>query len=273
MDKLVRRWKQTGLYETLQQVKDVYCEPKRNDEQLTQLMKDFGTSAKSQGALMLCIYRGKMSEGIDFADEKARAVICVGIPFPGVRDPKVTSKKSYNDEYSRTKNLLNGGEWFEVQAFRALNQALGRCIRHRHDYGAIILLDQRFSGQRYIKNLPKWIRHRLKTFNMNEAACELERFITHASTHYKRDIDPIEPVQASSQCEHAPLIKKEIKEALNNSDHPIILDDSDDTVHTEDPASSIRTHVVKDLNTSLLSVNLSKVFAVNLVSTDTPSFF
>ncbi len=27
-----------------------------------------------------------MSEGLDFADNNARAVICVGIPFPNVKD-------------------------------------------------------------------------------------------------------------------------------------------------------------------------------------------
>ena len=31
-----------------------------------------------------------------------------------------------------------------VQAMRAVNQAMGRVIRHRWDYGAIILADKRF---------------------------------------------------------------------------------------------------------------------------------
>jgi len=26
---------------------------------------------------------------------------------------------------------MGGRQWYEIQAFRALNQALGRCIRHR----------------------------------------------------------------------------------------------------------------------------------------------
>jgi Rad3-related DNA helicase len=33
---------------------------------------------------------------------------------------------------------------FTLQASRAVNQALGRCIRHRNDFGAVILLDRRF---------------------------------------------------------------------------------------------------------------------------------
>ena len=39
---------------------------------------------------------------------------------------------------------------------RALNQAIGRCIRHKHDYGGIILLDQRFGDTRNQRNLSCW---------------------------------------------------------------------------------------------------------------------
>lgn len=39
---------------------------------------------------------------------------------------------------------LSGQEWYSQQATRAVNQAMGRVIRHRHDYGAIILADERF---------------------------------------------------------------------------------------------------------------------------------
>lgn len=39
---------------------------------------------------------------------------------------------------------LTGEEWYNQQATRAVNQAVGRVIRHRHDYGAIILCDERF---------------------------------------------------------------------------------------------------------------------------------
>lgn len=41
--------------------------------------------------------------------------------------------------------VLGGQEWYKQQASRAVNQAVGRVIRHRHDYGAIILCDERYS--------------------------------------------------------------------------------------------------------------------------------
>ncbi len=55
----------------------------------------------------------------------------VGIPYPNIKDRLIELKKAYNDANSVTRGLLRGKEWYEIQAYRALNQALGRCIRHR----------------------------------------------------------------------------------------------------------------------------------------------
>ncbi len=42
---------------------------------------------------------------------------------------------------------LAGDAWYVQQAARAVNQAMGRVIRHRRDYGAIILADERFRAR------------------------------------------------------------------------------------------------------------------------------
>jgi regulator of telomere elongation helicase 1 len=41
---------------------------------------------------------------------------------------------------------LTGREWYRQQASRAVNQAIGRVIRHRQDFGAILLCDTRYSS-------------------------------------------------------------------------------------------------------------------------------
>ncbi|KAG6736597.1 hypothetical protein POTOM_060536 [Populus tomentosa] len=119
-------------------------------------------NSEKGGAAFLAVCRGKVSEGIDFSDDYARVVvsfsvivvlvglsqIVVGIPFPNINDIQVGLKKKYNDAYKTSKNLLGGNEWYCQQAFRALNQAVGRCIRHKFDYGSIILLDERYKEER-----------------------------------------------------------------------------------------------------------------------------
>jgi Fanconi anemia group J protein len=49
------------------------------------------------GAVLFAVCRGKVSEGLDFADNNARLVIAVGIPYPNVRDTKVQLKQAYNN--------------------------------------------------------------------------------------------------------------------------------------------------------------------------------
>jgi Rad3-related DNA helicase len=41
-----------------------------------------------KGAILLAVCRGRSSEGIDFTDEIARAVLIVGIPFPSFVDKR-----------------------------------------------------------------------------------------------------------------------------------------------------------------------------------------
>jgi hypothetical protein len=98
---------------------------------------------------------------LDFADKKARAVIICGIPFPPAKDPKVLIKKRILDD---ARLGLSGAEWYKQQASRAVNQAIGRVIRHRRDYGAILLCDARFGQPGNIQQLPVWVRPHVHLF-------------------------------------------------------------------------------------------------------------
>jgi Rad3-related DNA helicase len=92
--------------------------------------------------VLFAVFRGKMSEGISFNDDNARGVICVGIPFPSSFERSIKAKKSYNDEQrklAKRLDLLPGDSWYSQQAYRAIAQALGRCIRHAGDYGKCLL--------------------------------------------------------------------------------------------------------------------------------------
>lgn len=45
---------------------------------------------------------------------------------------------------------------------RAVNQSIGRAIRHANDYACILLVDRRFASSRIRNKLPKWIGDELK---------------------------------------------------------------------------------------------------------------
>ena len=45
---------------------------------------------------------------------------------------------------------------------RAINQALGRVIRHALDYGMIFLIDTRYCDNKMQRELPEWITQSIK---------------------------------------------------------------------------------------------------------------
>jgi regulator of telomere elongation helicase 1 len=109
--------------------------------------------------VFIAVCRGKLSEGIDFTDNAARCVIIAGIPYPQIFDPKVVTKRDYLDrKYANGKSSINGNSWYKLQACRAVNQAVGRVIRHANDYGAIILMDERFCTHNM--HISSWLNSR-----------------------------------------------------------------------------------------------------------------
>ncbi|CAN9511201.1 unnamed protein product [Ophioblennius macclurei] len=165
LDKLRDRWTTTGLWEKLEHHKVVITEPrggpKADFEGLLQVYYDAIKYCEDRdGALLIAVCRGKVSEGLDFTDDNARAVVTVGIPFPNIKDLQVELKMKYNDQHCSSRGVLPGHCWYEIQAYRALNQALGRCIRHRNDWGALILVDDRYRNNpnKYTTGLSKWVR-------------------------------------------------------------------------------------------------------------------
>nr|XP_046244527.1 Fanconi anemia group J protein [Scatophagus argus] len=165
LDKLRDRWTNTGLWGKLEQQKTVITEPRGGgkgdfDELLQTYYDAIKYCEEGDGALLIAVCRGKVSEGLDFTDDNARAVVTIGIPFPNIKDLQVELKMKYNDQHCKSRGLLPGNRWYEIQAYRALNQALGRCIRHRNDWGALILVDDRYRNNpnKYITGLSKWVR-------------------------------------------------------------------------------------------------------------------
>ncbi|XP_018915007.2 Fanconi anemia group J protein homolog isoform X1 [Bemisia tabaci] len=159
LEKLVNRWESTGLLDEISEHKYILIEPRRMDH-LQTVMEKFYEYVQEKGALFFAVFRGKVSEGINFSDNYARCVISVGIPYPNAKDNLVKLKKDFNNEFRLKNNdILSGDKWYQIQAYRALNQALGRCIRHKNDWGAILLIDHRFSRKQNVEGLSKWIKN------------------------------------------------------------------------------------------------------------------
>ena len=130
-------------------------------------------SRSSRGAALFAVYRGKAAEGIDFTDHMARLVICVGIPYRALNDERTVAKKEFNDQYG----VCSGDEWYLTDAIIAVNQALGRCIRHKDVYGALMLIDERWEAESFRSRLPRWLSSSFRSMsNSNEVTAALVSF-------------------------------------------------------------------------------------------------
>ena len=122
-------------------------------------MKTHMQTSKS-GSILVSVCRGKVSEGYDFNDDLARVVMIIGLPYPNIGDTKIIMRQEYFIEKSKSF------EWLKDQAVRAVNQALGRVIRHKNDFGAIYLVDKRYSDNlSYSEKISKWVRDSIQGIN------------------------------------------------------------------------------------------------------------
>ena len=84
--------------------KKVFIEPRGGGhEALTSCLSMYLKHCEKCNAM--AVFRGKISEGIDFSDRYARAVLIVGIPYPSFADVRVKLKKAHLDSQAVGKVL------------------------------------------------------------------------------------------------------------------------------------------------------------------------
>ncbi|EXV00486.1 DEAD-like helicases superfamily protein [Metarhizium robertsii] len=179
---------QTTIWDRLQTRKMVFRETKgcSSDEVLQEYSQAIlgnggsttGLVKGKGGALLLSVVGGKMSEGINFSDRLGRCVMVVGLPYPNIASPEWKAKMDYiesttlanlqdsrrdagpkltkDEAAARAKQAAR--DFYENACMRAVNQSIGRAIRHKGDYAAIVLADRRYATERIQGKLPGWIR-------------------------------------------------------------------------------------------------------------------
>ncbi|GFT17894.1 hypothetical protein NPIL_177951 [Nephila pilipes] len=110
------------------------------------------------GAILFSVVGGKMSEGINFSDDLGRCVIMVGLPYPNKFSVELQEKMTYLNQHIPSTNGKSAGDiYYNNLCMKAVNQSIGRAIRHKNDYASIILLDYRYNNASVKELLPKWI--------------------------------------------------------------------------------------------------------------------
>ncbi|KAL2493098.1 RAD3-like DNA-binding helicase protein [Abeliophyllum distichum] len=203
--KVYDAWKSSGILTRIMKKKRVFREPRKNTD-VEAFLREYKETIDAlsttnptscNGAILFAVVGGKISEGINFSDGTGRCVIMIGLPYPSPSDIELiervkhiegleettsnqTPKSSVDGEHRNGDvqtgfHILRsckgrGKEYYENLCMKAVNQSIGRAIRHINDYAAILLVDVRYASDPAKRSfshstgkLPQWIRSHLVT--------------------------------------------------------------------------------------------------------------
>lgn len=147
-------WKLYDIITRLSTIKEISRENQEKEKNNNSNKKD--KKGENKNIIYFSVFRGSSSEGVNFADDEARLVIIVGLPFSNLSDDKVMLKREYLDK--KKKENYNGNSWYLHDCMRAVNQSLGRVIRHIKDYGVLMVIDERYQRENIKSYFSAWLR-------------------------------------------------------------------------------------------------------------------
>ncbi|XP_054781218.1 uncharacterized protein LOC129288594 isoform X2 [Prosopis cineraria] len=223
--KVYEAWESSGILERITRRKRIFREPRNNTDiesvlkeyketvyPSSSIINSNGNPAFQGGAVLLAVVGGKISEGINLSDGMGRCIVMVGLPYPspsdiellerikhieGFRNSNPMETSTFSSSYNVYSGDVQGGfdilrscshrgkEYYENLCMKAVNQSIGRAIRHINDYAAILLVDTRYASDSSkrsfshpVNKLPRWIKDRLvsSTTNYGEVHRLLHQF-------------------------------------------------------------------------------------------------
>ncbi|KAL5072678.1 hypothetical protein RYX36_011662 [Vicia faba] len=205
--RVYENWESSDILKRITKKKRVFREP-RNSMDVESVLKEYKDTiyspssvnsevnqASHTGAVLLAVVGAKLSEGINLSDGMGRCILMVGLPYASPSDIELLERIKHIDGFRNPKSLKNpafsagydvyggdilsgfgilrscsyrGKEYYENLCMKAVNQSIGRAIRHINDYAAILLVDTRYASDSSKRSfthpttkLPNWIKDRL----------------------------------------------------------------------------------------------------------------
>ena len=174
MENVVAAWYEQGVIDTIQRHKLLFIETQDAAETSLALLNYIKACENGRGGVLLCVARGKVSEGVDFDHHLGRAVLMFGIPYVYTQSRILKARL----EYLRDQFQIRENDFLTFDAMRHAAQCIGRVLRGKTDYGIMIMADKRFGRQDKKGKLPKWIQEHLKDSMTNlstEEAVQISR--------------------------------------------------------------------------------------------------
>ena len=161
MESIISMWQGMGILDQVWKNKLILVETPDSQETSLALETYRTACSNGRGAVLLCVARGKVSEGIDFDHHYGRTVLCIGVPFQYTESRILKARL----EFLRETYRIRENDFLSFDAMRHSAQCLGRVLRGKDDYGIMVMADKRFAKKR--DQLPKWISSALMESDSN----------------------------------------------------------------------------------------------------------
>ncbi|ORD96895.1 RAD15 [Hepatospora eriocheir] len=185
MEEIVSIWSKTNIIKEIVKGKLVFIETPNLNETNIALRNFRKCGENGRGAILFCVARGKVSEGVDFEGCYGRAAVMLGVPFMHTESVRINERLKYLfDEYG-----IEEYDFLLFDAMRHAAQCLGRVIRNKNDYGLMILADHRFNAKDKKENLPKWIKERIEDGNIG---LSIDMAVSIAKHFFRTMAQPLE---------------------------------------------------------------------------------
>ena len=184
MESVISMWqdKRLGVLDAIWRYKLILVETPDPHETALALETYRTACNNGRGAVMLCVARGKVSEGIDFDHHFGRAVMCIGVPFQYTESRILKARL----QFLREQYHIRENDFLSFDAMRHAAQCLGRVLRGKEDYGVMVMADSRFRRKR--GQLPKWIAQALPDadadLSVDQAVAVSKAFLRDMSKPY-----------------------------------------------------------------------------------------
>ncbi|QIW99732.1 hypothetical protein AMS68_005250 [Peltaster fructicola] len=170
-------WRSSGILAKLNACKKIFFDSRTHSADATFQAYSEAVRVNTHGAVLCSVIGGKLSEGINFSDELGRCVVVIGLPYPNLETPEWKAKIQYLEQQASRPGQERASisrEFAENACMRAVNQAIGRAIRHKNDWAGTVLIDSRYAQSRIQAKLPAWIRGSLPPPTQNAGGRAVE---------------------------------------------------------------------------------------------------
>lgn len=175
MEHVLKAWTESGLFNEVMKYKLVFMEAQSSDETSIAFENYRKSIEYGRGAVFIGVARGRVSEGIDFADHYGRCVLLFGLPVRNTQSTRVQARADFVEyEYGMNKH-----DFILFDAMRAASQCVGRLLRSKNDYGIVVMADRRYARDKLRTQLPHWIK---QFINENKVTVTIEQSIDQSRT-------------------------------------------------------------------------------------------